>query len=55
MYFGNITEMSQKIHKLTVDLEKSRSEKADEMALRVQMESKVRVLLLILEIFDIAH
>ncbi|XP_053405282.1 centlein-like isoform X2 [Mercenaria mercenaria] len=37
-------EMSQKIHKLTTELEKSRSEKADEMAQRVQMESKVRVM-----------
>ncbi|XP_060574034.1 centlein-like isoform X2 [Ruditapes philippinarum] len=43
-YEGEKREMSQKIHKLTVDLEKSRSEKADEMALRVQMESKVRVM-----------
>lgn len=41
--FRLVSEMSQKLQKVQTELEKARSEKADEMALRVQMESKVRV------------
>ncbi|XP_052279031.1 centlein-like isoform X2 [Dreissena polymorpha] len=37
-------EMRQKLEKLNEELDKARSEKADEMSLRVQMESKVRAL-----------
>lgn len=36
-------EMSERLQNLATELEKARSDKADEMALRVQMESKVRV------------
>ena len=38
-----ISALQHKVQFLSTDLEKVRSEKADEMALRVQVENKLRV------------